>query len=143
MSVSTVNSLISLQESQLIGMLHGQPGRAQADASAENRRAWLAAGGQNLPGTTGAKMPEADRAEITRAAAVQAAVEPLDPQFAPENITALVLALETQQASLDSTMLLSGSAAGPGGRSLIDYLTSPESVNDAANDDDAANVALA
>jgi len=142
MGVSTVNNLISLQESQLIGMLHGQSARARSDASAENRRAWMAAGGQNLPGADGAKLPDPAPPETIGEDLMRPAPELLDPQFSPEHIASLVLALETQQASLESTNLLSGSAAGPGGRSLVDYLTSPEIISDAANDD-AVSVASA
>lgn len=143
MGMSTVTNLVSLQESQLIAMLHGQSTRARTDADLENRRAWMAAGGQNLPGADPAKGTDVPAPEGTTATAAQTVTEPLDPQFSPENITALVLALETQQASLDTTLLLSGSAAGPRGRSLVDYLTSPEIVSDAANDDDATEVASA
>ncbi len=135
MSVSSVSSLISLQESQLIQMLHQQTARAKADGSAEQRRTQFALAGQNLPGAD----PEITNVqpESTTQTEPQTSYTPvLDPAMSPENISALLLDLQTQQASLDTTMSLGGSAAGPGGKTLLDYLTRPEAiVNDAANDD--------
>ncbi len=143
MTVSTVNNLISLQESQLIQMLHQQQARARTDTGAENRRAWMAGGGQNLPGTAdraGAEDP-APSAQPTLAA--PSAWEPADPALSPDSINALLLALQTQQASLDTTVMLDGSTAGPGGRTLLDYLSDPDTLTtDAANDDDAAKNAV-
>lgn len=136
MAVSSVNNLISLQESQLIQSLAQQSARARTETGAENRRAWMAAqgaeGGQNLPPLQ--ELPGAD--DQLAAEAAGTTFEPIDPSFSPENINALLLAMQTQQASLDTTLLLGGSAAGPGGRTLVDYLTSPDNVaSDAANDD--------
>jgi len=142
MSVSSVNNLISLQESQLIQMLHGQPARTKAEAGTENRRAWMAAGGQNLPGAEGMKSPAAEGVETAPHEAEAAAMEPIDPALSPANITALLLAMETQQSSLDTTLLLSNSGTGPGGRTLVDYLTSAETLSDAANDDSEFSAAM-
>ncbi len=138
MAVSSVNNLISLQESQLIQLLAQQSARARTEGNAENRKAWQAAqgaeSGQNLPGQPKAPgindQPAADEP--------LAAFEPIDPALSPDNINALLLEMQTQQASLDTTLLLGGSTAGPGGRTLVDYLTSPENIAaDAANDDGA------
>jgi hypothetical protein len=51
MSVSGANSLISLQESQLIQMLQQQSARARAGVNAQQKQAQAAGGGQILPGT--------------------------------------------------------------------------------------------
>ena len=142
MTVSSVNNLISFQESQLIQMLQQQAARARADAGAEHRQAWMTSGGQNLPGADATAAP-ADQSPTPRSeSAAIAAWEPSDPSLSPDNINALMLALQTQQASLDTTLLLDNSTAGPGGRTLVDYLTDPDAVTaDAANDDDAQNIA--
>ena len=42
MALSSVNNMISLQESQLIHMLEQGPARARVEDNAENRRAWMA-----------------------------------------------------------------------------------------------------
>ncbi len=140
MTVSSVNTLISLQESQLIHMLQQQTTRAKTEAGAEQRRAWLASGGQDLPGAVaqpGTNDPADDSA--VKVGVASTPWEPADPALNPDNINALLLSLQTQQASLDTTLLLDGSSAGPGGRSLIDYLTDPENRSvDAANDDGTA-----
>ncbi len=60
------------------------------------------------------------------------------PALSPDNINSLLLEMQTHQASLDTTLLLGGSAAGPGGRTLVDYLTSPDAVITDATNDDAA-----
>ncbi len=134
MAVSSVNNMISLQESQLIHMLAQSPARARAEDSAENRRAWMAAGGQNLP--VGMELPGTkDRGTAETVPALET-WEPIDQAFSPDNINALLLAMQTQQASLDTTMLVGSSSAGPGGRTLVDYLTAPDTALDAANDDD-------
>ena len=135
MTISGANNLISFQESQLIHMLQQQPSRAQAEVSAENRRAWIAAGGQNLPGAervSNAAEPTADSEHPIP----NTVWEPLDPDLSPENIDALLRARQTQQASLETTILLDSSTIGAGGRTLLDYLATSETVvNDAANDD--------
>ena len=136
MALSSVNNMISLQESQLIHMLEQGPARARVEDNAENRRAWMAAGGQNLPVRT--EVPGTNDRSIAQAAVAPETWEPLDPAFNPENINALLLAMQTQQASLDTTLLVGNSSTGPGGRSLIDYLTAPENALDADNDDTAA-----
>lgn len=140
MAVSSVNSMISFQESQLIHMLAQAPGRARTEDSAENRRAWLAAGGQNLPAPLeggGMKDPA-----VHHALPQDTPWEPIDPAFSPEYINALLSAMQTQQASLDTTMLVGSSSAGPGGRTLVDYLIAPEAAPDAANDDVVAGPSL-
>jgi len=122
-------------------MLHQQTARSKADCSAEQRRAQFALAGQNLPAT--------DHELTTAQAESTAQIEPptsyspvLDPAMSPENISALLSALQTQQASLDTTMSLGGSASGPGGKTLLDYLTSSETIaNDAANNDGTTAVA--
>jgi len=139
MNVSSVNSVISLQESQLIQMLHQQVARSRVDSDAEQRRAQFALAGQNLPSADNQVGVNSQSEGSARTEASSSYSQPLDPAMSPENISALLLALQTQQASLDTTLLLGGSAAGPGGKTLVDYLTSPETVaNDAANDDNAA-----
>ena len=141
MSVSSVNSLISLQESQLIHMLHQQTGRSRVDNGTEQRRAQFALAGQNLPGGDSHAGTNGQSEGPARAEASHSYSQPLDPAMSPENISALLLALQTQQASLDTTLLLGGSAAGPGGKTLLDYLTSPQTVaSDAANDDNTATL---
>jgi len=142
MSVSSVSSLISLQESQLIHLLHQQTTRARTDGSAEQRRAQFALAGQNLPGADIQTSPKSQTETAGQSDPSASFSQPLDPAMSPDNISALLLALQTQQASLDTTMLLGTSAEGPGGRTLLDYLTSPETAaNDAANDDGAAEMA--
>jgi hypothetical protein len=127
MHLSSVNSPLSLQESQLIQILQQQVAfraKAQAPKTEENET------GQNLPAGTNA--PATD--------------QNLDPDLSPQKINALLLALQTQQASLDTTLLLSGSTAGPGGKTLADYLTSNNNVtqlSEAANDDTAEEGDLA
>ncbi|MBY0511130.1 MAG: hypothetical protein K2P94_13390 [Rhodospirillaceae bacterium] len=119
MSLSSVNSPLSLQESQLVQILQQQAAfraKAQSAKPEENEA------GQNLPAGTNAPAIPQD----------------LDPDLSPQKISALLLALQTQQASLDTTLLLGGSAAGPGGKILADYLTTNSNVSqlgDAANDD--------
>jgi hypothetical protein len=127
MHLSSVNSPLSLQESQLIQILQQQVAfraKAQAPKTEENET------GQNLPAGTNA--PATD--------------QNLDPDLSPQKINALLLALQTQQASLDTTLLLSSSTAGPGGKTLADYLTSNNNVtqlSEAANDDTAEEGDLA
>jgi len=133
MTISGVNNLISFQESQLIHMLQQQPSRAKTEAGAENRRAWLAAGGQNLPGAEKVSSDVPDSKETSGPPTT--AWEPIDPDLSPENINALLLAMQTHQASLDTIALVGSSTSGPGGRTLVDYLTAPDTViNDAANE---------
>lgn len=124
MSISSINSPLSLQESQLVQILQQQAAfRAKTQgASAEESEA-----GQNLPAGTNAP-----------AGGAPAAPQDLDPDLSPQKISALLLALQTQQASLDTTLLLGGSTAGPGGKTLADYLTANSNVSQlggAANDD--------
>ena len=122
MHLSSVNSPLSLQESQLVHILQQQAAfraKAQGVQAAENEA------GQKLPAGTNAP----------------ATPQNLDPDLSPQKISALLLALQTQQASLDTTLLLDGSATGPGGKTLADYLTSSNNVTqigEAANDDTAA-----
>lgn len=138
MTVSTVNNLISHQESQLIQILHQQQARARTDTGPESRRAWMAGGGQNLPGADDRAGPDDPAPSAPQTPALPSAWEPADPALSLANINTLLLALQTQQASLDTTVMIDGSAAGPGGRNLIDYLTDPDTVAaDATNDDDA------
>jgi len=125
MSISSVNSPLSLQESQLVQILQQQAAfRAKTQgASAEENEA-----GQNLPAGTNAPAGSVP----------VAAPQDLDPDLSPQKISALLLALQTQQASLDTTLLLGGSTAGPGGETLADYLTANSNVSQlggAANDD--------
>jgi hypothetical protein len=121
MHLSSVNSPLSLQESQLVQILQQQAAfraKVQDPKTEENET------GQNLPAGTNA--PATD--------------QNLDPDLSPQKINALLLALQTQQASLDTTLLLSGSTASPGGKTLADYLTSNNNVTQlgaAANDDTA------
>ena len=124
MSISSVNSPLSLQESQLVQILQQQAAfRAKTQgASAEENEA-----GQNLPAGTNAP-----------AGGAPATPQDLDPDLSPQKISALLLALQTQQASLDTTLLLGGSTAGPGGETLADYLTANSNVSQlggATNDD--------
>lgn len=138
MAVSSVSNMISLQKSQLIQSLAQQSARTRSEGGAESRRAWLAAqgaeGGQNLP-----RLPQVPGINDQPGAEESVVLfDPIDPALSPDNINALLLEMQTQQASLDTTLLLGGSAAGPGGRTLVDYLTSSDAViTDAANDDAA------
>jgi hypothetical protein len=119
MNLSSVNSPLSLQESQLVQILQQQ---AAFRAKAQGAKPEETEAGQNLPAGTNAPATPPD----------------LDPELSPQKISALLLALQTQQASLDTTLLLGGSTAGPGGKTLADYLTSNSNVTqlgEAANDD--------
>jgi hypothetical protein len=136
MSISGVNSMISLQESQLIQMLQQQAAKARADAGARDRQAQVAGDGQNLPGTDNTAGVPADAVVATDG--VDVPPPQMDPALSPENINALLVSLQTQQASLETTLMLGGSSTGPGGKTLVDYLTNPNSIGAAANDD-AAN----
>ena len=103
MAISGVNNLISLQESQLIHMQQQQSAKARADANGQQKQAQAAGDGQNLPGTD-SQTGTNGQADAT--AAIAAAAEALDPALSPENINALLLQLQTQQASLDTTLML-------------------------------------
>ncbi len=140
MSVSGVNSLVSLQESQLTQILQLQSVKARAEANAQQKQAQAASDGQNLLGAN-------DQASVTdqavTAALSQVPMEPLDPSLSPENINALLQSLDAQQASLNTTTMLSGSAVGANGKTLVDYLTNPDAMStDAANDDSMADAPL-
>jgi hypothetical protein len=109
MSVGSVNSPLSLQESQLLQILQQQSAfRTKAQGSAQDTDKTGTKTGQNLPGGTD----------------VQGSDTNLDPELSPDKISALLLALQTQQASLDTTLLMGGAGTGNGGNSLVDYLTS-------------------
>ncbi len=140
MTVSGVNNLISLQESQLIHMLQQQSAKARADANAQQRQAQAASDGQNLPGAD-SQTGTNSQADAVTAAPVSA--ELLDPALSPEKINALLLQLQTQQASLDTTLMLGGDElAGAGGKTLLNYLTAADNDKNAANDDAALTGAL-
>ena len=124
MSVGSVNSPLSLQESQLLQILQQQSAmRAKAKSAGDSAETSDAKNGQNLPGGTDVQ--------------ADAAAQNLDPNLSPEKISALLLALQTQQASLDTTLLLGGSSAGPGGKTLVDYLTANNNVANSLEDDSA------
>jgi len=151
MGISNVNTLISLQESQLIHMLHQRNPRADGEAASQNRRAWMeaefAARGQNMPGAEARSAPLPTLAERLREVASEAGYDmwqPSDPSLSPEKINALLSAKQAQEASLDSTLLIGDSITSPAGRTLIDYLTAPDLVMDgAANDDTHAQTVTA
>jgi hypothetical protein len=135
MGVSSVNSLVSLQESQLTQILQLQAIKARAEANAQQKQAQAATDGQNLPGAN----DQAGLNDQAVAAISQVPMEPLDPALSPENINALLQSLDAQQASLNTTTMMSGSMAGPGGKTLVDYLADPDTMTtNAANDDTAA-----
>lgn len=124
MSIGSVNSPLSLQESQLLQILQQQSAmRAKAKGAGDPAEPGDAKSGQNLPGGTDVQ--------------ANTAVQDLDPDLSPEKISALLLALQTQQASLDTTLLLGGSSAGPGGKTLVDYLTANNNVANSLVDDSA------
>jgi len=127
MTISAANGAISLQESQLLYLLQQQSNKARAAAQKAQNQA--GATRQDLP--TGTK----NAAQADAAASVA-----IDPALTPENITALLRELQTQQASLDTTLRLDGSGAGPGGRTLLDYLnagtTGDNLANETSNDND-------
>jgi len=133
MTLYGVNNGISLQESQLIQLLQQQASRALGQSAEAQDQAKAAGTGQNMPS-------QADTTASGSAVPV-AQWQPTDPALNPENINALLLELQTQQSSLDTTLLLSGSEVGPGGKTLADYLTEPDAVaNDASTE---ANAGLA
>lgn len=118
MSIGSVNSPLSLQESQLIQILQQQSAfRAKANGTANPEDSATADAGQNLPG---GKDIQGD--------------SNLDPDLAPEKISALLLALQTQQASLDTTLLLGGSSRSSSGNTLVDYLTANNNVANSSID---------
>lgn len=124
MSIGSVNSPLSLQESQLLQILQQQSAmRAKAKSAGDQAETGDAKSGQNLPGGTDVR--------------ADTAAQNLDPNLSPEKISALLLALQTQQASLDTTLLLGGSSAGPGGKTLVDYLTANNNVANPLMDDGA------
>src|SRR5262249_10917827 len=101
----------------------------------EQRRAQFADARQNLPDTAEAAPAEKYAGAGVQTQTAESFYEPLDPALSPENINALLLAMQTQQPSLDTRLLLNSSAASPGGKTMIDYLTDPDTVANAANDD--------
>jgi len=147
MGIANVNTLISLQESQLIHMLQRNP-RSEGETTPESRRAWLqaefAARGQNMPGVqTPPARTLADRLKEVAAEPGYDMWRPSDPALSPDNINALLAAKHAQETSLDFTLLMGESITSPAGRTLIDYLTAPDLVmDDVANDDSHGRAAV-
>lgn len=137
MTLYGVNNGISLQESQLIQMLQQQAARARSQAGHAHDHAQATGAGQNMPGEQNHPGSAA-----TGSGATVAQWQPADPALSPENINALLLHLQTQQSSLDTTLLLSGSDAGPGGKTLVDYLTDPDDVANGPTSEDGDDVTI-
>ena len=107
-------------------LIQQQAAKALAGTNTAQKQAQTTAGGQNVPsdGTDGQTGATADQAGVS-----DATTQTMDPNLSPENISALLLELQTQQASLDTTLLLGGSTAGPGGKTLVDYLNTSSTAN--------------
>ncbi len=136
MTLYGVNNGISLQESQLIQMLQQQAARARSQTGHAHDHAQATGAGQNMPGEQSQTGSAA-----TGGGATVAQWQPADPALSPESINALLLQLQTQQSSLDTTLLLSNSEAGTDGKTLVDYLTDPDIVaNEIASEADGTLV---
>ena len=125
MSIGSGKSPLSLQESQLLQILQQQSAlRAKAKGTPDSDETENTKAGQNLP-------PDGKAGGTD----VQA-LDNMDPELSPEKISALLLALQTQQASLDTTLLLGSSSAGANGKTLVDYLTANNNIAYPLMDDD-------
>ena len=119
MTISGVNSSSTLQ---MLLLLQQQAKAATDDAHAANASDLA---GQNVPDAT-TQVGTNDQTATDGPPS-------LDPALSPEAISQLLLQLQAQEASLDTTLLLGGGNPGAGGNTLLDYLngnTGPSSTGD-------------